>query len=972
MPGFQQAISSAARASGDKPILAAPYPLSDVFCRNLIADGIIAGYIAERAPEYVDPAISGWWTNRAKGVWFIRSSVSQSILMLNTPIESGPNGYALLEARIKGIKRILLVEPDGSIVKEVDVATALLALLRSASVNELALQPSYRQLFDDIYSLVGDRLRLPLATLVPGRKLMLIGSLQPGGSERQLAYTATRLAKRCPGQVFVGSSSGGGLNDFFKPYLHAAGVETRTIRWKTDEYWTSEFADIHDELAARYASINGPYILEMIFHYALLISEIRPHLVHTWLDFNNTLGGLAADLVGIPRLIVSSRSVAPENFVIFEPFMAAGYQALLERRNFAWTNNSTAGAIDYARWLGIPRERFSILHNGLEFPEIATASRAAERASLKLSEDAVVIGGMFIFREEKRPFLWLEMASLVHRSHPQTRFVIYGDGPLLPACRKFVEEQGFSNSISLPGLATDTWAAFSAMDIFVLTSRKEGLPNVLIEAQSANIPVICTGAGGMYETFVEGETGFGVREETAEALTEAVIRLIDDPILRLRMGKAAQRHVRESFGIQRMIDQTLATYQLAPECISPFLPDWQAAPAWDTVRLGGIVKVDAHCFAADLPGNRDVSGLNLWENDTLLGPTTESQDEISAVGFGRHRVDGSRIYLSSADGSDPRFNGRTYRLRERPPEPAEIVVSPAVIQPDTGHCFIAELALGKGSSKLVLSEGGVRLGPKSSMHASIRESGGGQYSIWGGSLYFSASDNSDPRTNQRRYVLRREIPSSWDVFRSRIYTPTSVGETLWYLLANISPRTDFVHGRVVHIGDDLRNGAEWRIASGAMGLSENLVESTQLLCFCRQGRSFQDFMLPRRTEAAISVRPIRRQAAFHDPETLPPSLRLVSEALLSDLVIDIADLFWEFLELRPEVVYAWPDEVKVPAGLAAALAGVPQIKLSGRNLDTNGVAGHPDLNPAYEALMRLPHVTVISGFQEDSADELPH
>ena len=72
MPGFHQMILDAAKASGDIPILAAPYPLSDVFCRMLMASGVISGYIAERAPEHVAPAIAGWWIDRNAGVWFTR------------------------------------------------------------------------------------------------------------------------------------------------------------------------------------------------------------------------------------------------------------------------------------------------------------------------------------------------------------------------------------------------------------------------------------------------------------------------------------------------------------------------------------------------------------------------------------------------------------------------------------------------------------------------------------------------------------------------------------------------------------------------------------------------------------------------------------------------------------------------------------------------------------------------------------
>ena len=103
------------------------------------------------------------------------------------------------------------------------------------------------------------------------------------------------------------------------------------------------------------------------------------------------------------------------------------------------------------------------------------------------------------------------------------------------------------------------------MDVFVLTSRIEGLPNVMIEAQAVGLPVVCTGAGGMAETFIEGETGFAVPSGAAVDFAQSIARLIDDDELRTRMGQHAAHHAREAFGIGRMVDQTLAAYGSAPE-----------------------------------------------------------------------------------------------------------------------------------------------------------------------------------------------------------------------------------------------------------------------------------------------------------------------------------------------------------------------------------------------------------------------
>src|SRR5207248_7969072 len=132
-------------------------------------------------------------------------------------------------------------------------------------------------------------------------------------------------------------------------------------------------------------------------------------------------------------------------------------------------------------------------------------------------------------------------------------------------------------AVKLPGRTLDAWGSLSALDIFVLTSRVEGLPNVMIEAQGLGLPVVCTGTGGMSEAFIEGETGFAVNSGSAAALAQKIATLIEDGALRTRMGQNARRHARKKFGIERMIEATLAVYESAVEHRTEFswAPDWE-------------------------------------------------------------------------------------------------------------------------------------------------------------------------------------------------------------------------------------------------------------------------------------------------------------------------------------------------------------------------------------------------------------
>ena len=105
---------------------------------------MIAGYIAERAPkaQEPEPLIAGWWTNRAAGQMFLRQATSPTMLILSAAAHHQLSGGLLLEARLKGVRRILFVAADGSIVKQVDVASALVRMLQSVSLAD----PMHRRL----------------------------------------------------------------------------------------------------------------------------------------------------------------------------------------------------------------------------------------------------------------------------------------------------------------------------------------------------------------------------------------------------------------------------------------------------------------------------------------------------------------------------------------------------------------------------------------------------------------------------------------------------------------------------------------------------------------------------------------------------------------------------------------------------------------------------------------------------------
>jgi glycosyltransferase involved in cell wall biosynthesis len=551
-------ILAGTERAGEKAIVAAPYAIPERLWHQLAAQGLLAGYLAEAVPslEHCDPLVAGWWINRAEGQWFLRTPRCNVLILLSAVDETALGGAMLLEARLKDIRRIICVNGAGIVTADVDVTSRLMRLLNATR----AKLETFECAFEEMGALLGDRLRLPPSDFNEKRVLLISGSLGTGGSERQVAYTACGLSRDVGYDVYVGCSHIEPPHDLFRPDVEAAGAKIVAVEEKSQEWNGPEIQSIRASLQ-RYEELNFTQVFHVIFHFALLIRSIRPALVHTWMDYNNVLAGLAADLVGVPALVLSGRSMAPDHFGIYQPYMRPGYRALFRRRPVIFLNNSRAGALDYAHWLDVPPENFRAVHNGFEFPEIDFAeARAAVRREHRIPLDAPVIGSIMRFTEEKRPDLFIEMARLIHHCHPQTHFIVFGAGPMLDGLRDNVNQKGLQHVIQLPGMTNQPWRSLAAMDIFVLTSRMEGLPNVLVEAQAAGCPVVTPGLGGMSETYLEGTTGLTAGGGTAAELAQGVLTLLENRSLHRDMANAAVLHARSRFGLSKMIAETLCAY----------------------------------------------------------------------------------------------------------------------------------------------------------------------------------------------------------------------------------------------------------------------------------------------------------------------------------------------------------------------------------------------------------------------------
>jgi glycosyltransferase involved in cell wall biosynthesis len=395
--------------------------------------------------------------------------------------------------------------------------------------------------------------------------MLVIGSLAPGGSERQAVATLLGLASRGYDDLsLLCNFLDGAVDRFFAHLLDDCPVFVSKL---SEDFCDNDDGQGIDALAyagLRLLKEKLPPELNDIPLYAREFLARRPRVVHTWLDYTNVKAGLAAALIGVPRIVLSTRSVAPNNFALFQPYMREAYRVLAARSNVCLLNNSEAGARDYERWLGVPRGTFKVVRNGFDFSGLEPDEKKEDarkfRARLGIPAEIPLVGSILRFSEEKCPLRWIDVAACISKCRPDVRFVMIGDGPLREEARQRAAACGLGDRIVMPGNEKDTAVAIAAMDVFLLTSRLEGFPNVLVEAQALGVPVVTTDGGGAAETLIQGITGYAIRPQSANFLADAILQILGDTAWREAARQATQSFVRDHFSMSQMVSRTLDAY----------------------------------------------------------------------------------------------------------------------------------------------------------------------------------------------------------------------------------------------------------------------------------------------------------------------------------------------------------------------------------------------------------------------------
>lgn len=210
---------------------------------------------------------------------------------------------------------------------------------------------------------------------------------------------------------------------------------------------------------------------------------------------------------------------------------------------------------------GVPPERVTVIHNGIDPPASAERGTVRElRRRLGITDEERVVGMVANYeRPVKGMDRLLEAVPLVLAEEPGVRFVIVGRGP--DFYERQVVERGLGDRVLFAGHQENVAPFYGLMDVSVLTSLSEGLPLVLLESMGHGLPVVATAVGGNAEVVVEGATGYLVPAGDPSAFTDRVVRLLRDRELRRKMGERGRRRIARHFSLDTVARRYGDMYQ---------------------------------------------------------------------------------------------------------------------------------------------------------------------------------------------------------------------------------------------------------------------------------------------------------------------------------------------------------------------------------------------------------------------------
>lgn len=291
------------------------------------------------------------------------------------------------------------------------------------------------------------------------------------------------------------------------------------------------------------------YDFRVIIDLYKFIKKEKFDIVHTYLFGFHYLATIVAQISHVPVVISSRRELAT---------WKKWHHHMLENLGNIFTDRVVACSVA-VREFSLRTENLSLdkvitIYNGISLNAFHPRPKNIQILNeFGLHADNKIIGMVANFSPDKDHRTMLKAVAEVKKTYPQIKCLLAGVGYLRKKTEKETTDLNLEKNVIFTGKRDDIEVFLSVMDIFVLTSLIEGLPNVILEAMACGLPIVATNVGGIPEAVEDGRSGILVKPQDNQAVADAIIKLLEDENLRKEMGRRGRETLEQRFKLERMI-----------------------------------------------------------------------------------------------------------------------------------------------------------------------------------------------------------------------------------------------------------------------------------------------------------------------------------------------------------------------------------------------------------------------------------
>lgn len=343
-------------------------------------------------------------------------------------------------------------------------------------------------------------------------------------------------------------------------FLAEYGIDCACLFMRSPD--DEEFADLETKGAALGAEVigvddRGPLDLRVIRDCVRICRERNVDVWHAH-DYKSNAMGLLVRLFHPMQLVTTAHgwvqiTARTPTYYRIDRFCMKRYQHVIA---------VSQDLHDACSGFGLSAEKLTLIDNAIVLEDYdPSPSTTAEKQAFGFLPETILLGAVGRLSEEKGFDRLIDAVARIIGDGHNVGLVIAGEGHLRETLQDQIDSLGMQNHIRLSGFLNDPRTLYRAIDVFVLSSLREGLPNVVLEAMASQRPVVTTNVNGIPRLVQHGENGLVVGDGSGELLYQGLLQCVVSRELRRRLAQAGRHTVEQRFCFSRRMQRIVNVYQ---------------------------------------------------------------------------------------------------------------------------------------------------------------------------------------------------------------------------------------------------------------------------------------------------------------------------------------------------------------------------------------------------------------------------